>query len=595
MPPTAAASSPDSTRIMGLTKRWAMPGPARPDLPGVHPVVGRILANRPWLRASDLTPRLTGLHDPSDIPDLDRTAQDLLGAARAGRTIAIYGDYDVDGTTGSAILYHVLRAVGPQARLVHVVPHRLHEGYGLHPQAVERLAEQGVELIVTVDCGITAHQAAAKARQLGVLLYVTDHHNPPDSLEALPPAEAVVHPGRPDSVYPFAGLCGAGVAFKLAWRISTLAGDGGRASAPLRSLLLGLLPLVALGTVADVCPLVDENRILVAHGLGLLRQSGNRGLEELVRRCIPDDRRPTAGDLGFRLGPRINAVGRLDHASKAFDLLTTDDPQRIESICQEMERLNARRQAVEQRIVEQACARAEQAGMHQPDHRAIVLADPQWHPGVIGIACSRLVERYHRPTVLLNQGQAACKGSGRSIPGYNLHRALACCAGELSHFGGHDAAVGLALPPERLEAFSDALVRHANHALTPDDLIATITIDAQASLHELDERAAAAIESLGPFGRGNPTPRILVAGLKACTAPRLMGAGLRHMSLLARDAGGRTIKLVGWQWARHAHRIRNGMALDVVLTPKVERYRGVRTVMGEIADLRPADHPPAHE
>ncbi|MFI4881871.1 MAG: DHH family phosphoesterase, partial [Phycisphaerales bacterium JB064] len=370
------------------------------------------------------------------------------------------------------------------------------------------------------------------------------------------------------------------------WRMATMAGEGGRADAQMRALLLDLLPMAALGTVADVSPLIDENRILVTHGLALMRRTKVRGLAELADRCVREARPISVGDLGFRLGPRINALGRVADAGEAFELLTTSDEDRISAICDTMDELNQQRQAIEKRIVDQACAEVERLGMHKDDHRAIVLAHEDWHAGVIGIACSRLVERYNRPTILMQRESDVCKGSGRSIPGFNLHGAVAACVHEVIGFGGHDAAIGLKVCPTRLEAFSEALVSHANDRLTVEDLTPELVIDAEASMRELDEMGVRTLEKLGPFGRSNPTPRLMLRGLRVCAAPMLMGASQAHLSVLVRDDNGATMKLVGWQWGRHAEHIRNGATLDVVITPRVEEYRGVRSVRGEIADVR---------
>jgi single-stranded-DNA-specific exonuclease len=587
MPPVAPPATPPGLR--GFTRRWRLPDAVAALEPSVPPLVARVLAGRAHLDLACLEPKLTGLHDPSGIPDLDRAAAMLLEAGRAGESIAIYGDYDVDGTTGSAILHHIIAELCPGARICHFVPHRLRDGYGVHTHAIEKLAGEGARVIVTVDCGITAVEPARRARELGVRLIITDHHNPPESVEALPDAEAVVHPGRPDSAYPFSGLCGAGVAFKLAWRMATMAGSGGRAEAGARALLLDLLPLAALGTVADVSPLVDENRILVTHGLALMRRTRVLGLSALADRCVRENRPVSVGDLGFRLGPRINALGRVADAHEAIELLVTRDAERIETICDTMDELNQQRQAIEKRIVDVACAEVERLGMHRDDHRAIVLAHEDWHPGVIGIACSRLVDRFNRPAILMQLDKDVCKGSGRSIPGFNLHAAVSACAHEVEGFGGHDAAIGLRVHPGRLRAFSDAMVEHANGAITVDDLTPELRIDADAGLHELDEMGVRMLEKLGPFGRGNPTPRLRLRGVRVAQAPMLMGSSSAHLSMLVRDEAGAMLKLVGWGWGRHAEKIRNGSTLDVVFTPRVEEYRGQRSVRGEIADVRTAD------
>ncbi|MEQ9095680.1 MAG: single-stranded-DNA-specific exonuclease RecJ [Phycisphaerales bacterium] len=587
MPPTAAQT--ERPELRGLTCRWRVHEPAGVLDASLPPLVARVLAGRTHLGGSVLEPKLTGLHDPSDIPDLDRAAAMLLEAGRSGETIAIYGDYDVDGTTGSAILHHIFAELCPNVKVLHFVPHRLRDGYGVHVGAVERLAAEGAKVIVTVDCGITAIEPARRARELGVRLVITDHHNPPARVEDLPQADAVVHPGRPDSSYPFAGLCGAGVAFKLAWRMATMAGEGGRAAAGPRSLLLDLLPLAALGTVADVSPLIDENRILVTHGLALMRRTRVRGLAVLAERCVREQRAIGVGDLGFRLGPRINALGRVAQADEAIELLTTSDEDRIVSICETMDELNQQRQSIEKLIVDQACAQVEHFGMDQDERRAIVLAHEDWHPGVIGIACSRLVERYHRPVVLLQRDGDVCRGSGRSIPGFNLHGAIAACGDAVDSFGGHDAAIGLKVLPDRFSEFSDALIAHANEHISVDELTPEVRIDTDAGLDELDEATIGMLERIGPFGRGNPTPRLRVRGVRVAQAPILMGSSGAHVSVLVRDAGGMVLKLVGWGWGRHAEHIRNGETLDVVITPRVEEYRGRRSVRGEIADVRTAD------
>lgn len=584
MPPTAP--SQEAQDLRGLTRRWLLPEPPGPLDPSLPALVARVLAGRTYLDAAALEPKLTSLHDPSGIPDLDTAAEMLLEAGRAGQTIAIYGDYDVDGTTGSAILHHILEVLCPGVRLLHFVPHRLRDGYGVHVSAIEKLSREGADVVVTVDCGITALEPARRARELGLRLIVTDHHNPPASVSDLPQADAVVHPGRPDSSYPFAGLCGAGVAFKLAWRMATLAGEDGRAAAEPRALLLDLLPLAALGTVADVSPLIDENRVLVTHGLALMRRTRVRGLAALAERCVREQRPISVGDLGFRLGPRINALGRVADAHEAIELLTTSDNERIEAICDTMDELNQQRQSIEKRIVDQACEEVVRLGMDRDGHRAIVLAHEDWHPGVIGIACSRLVERFGRPTILMQRDADVCKGSGRSIPSFNLHGAVQACAHEVVGFGGHDAAIGLRVSPGRLDAFAEALVAHANEFITVDDLTPEVRIDADAGLHELDEMAVRTLEKLGPFGRGNPTPRLRLKHVRVSQPPMLMGSGSAHLSMFVRDDAGATLKLVGWNWGRHAECIKNGTTLDVVFTPRVEEYRGQRSVRGEIADVR---------
>lgn len=579
-----------------MTHRWSVPTDAGGDEAEmrlaaklrVEPIVARVLLARG--RGSDaaswLSPSLrAGLHDPSLLPDLDRAAGRLLDAARSGERIAIYGDYDVDGVTASAILWHVLRAVAPQAELVTYIPHRLDEGYGLHPEAVRTLAGGGSRVIVSVDCGVTAFEAGATARELGVDLIITDHHNLPPEADGVPGAFAVVHPRRAGSAYPFGELCGAGVAFKLAWRIATVAAGGERVDEPMRETLLDLLALAALGTVADIVPLVDENRVIARFGLARVRATAIDGLGALVRASGLAGEAIDAEAAGFKLGPRLNAAGRLGHAREALELLTTATGDRAGEIARMLTSVNAERQSVERRIFEQACAAAEAGGMAADSSRAIVLADERWHPGVVGIVCSRLVRRYRRPSILLRRDNGSCAGSGRSIDGYSLHAGLAASAEHLTRFGGHDMAAGLALETGKLDAFRDAFAAHASAHIDESMLARTLSVDATASLGELSAEAVRRLRGLGPFGRENPPPRLVVRGLRVADAPRPMGQHGKHLALRA-SAGGGAMRLVAWDWGDRIDRLPAGTRFDAVVEPKLNTWNGVTSVEGELVDAR---------
>ena len=347
-----------------------------------------------------LAPALTHLHDPALLPGLERAAARMLAAARSGERMVIYGDYDVDGVTATAILYHTLKAIAPGCALSTYVPHRLEEGYGLSAASVRELCERGEKVIVSVDCGVTAFEPARVAKDAGVDLIITDHHNLPTEGQGLPDAYAIVHPRLPGSNYPFGELCGAGVAFKLAWRLLTLAHGGAKLPEAWRGLLLELLGLCALGVIADVVPLVDENRVIARFGLVKIKYTANPGLAALVEASGLGGENVQAEDVGFKLGPRLNACGRMGHAREAVELLTTATGERAAEIAAQLSRLNTQRQATERGIVEQACAMAVDAGMTTDDTRAIVLAHPEWHAGVVGIVCSRLVEKFARPVVM---------------------------------------------------------------------------------------------------------------------------------------------------------------------------------------------------
>jgi single-stranded-DNA-specific exonuclease len=596
---TASPVAPaPSGAVRGLTRRWIMPSvdtlaaSAQSGSRAGVPLHERVLDARgiaPDQREAFLNTKLTHLHDPSLIPDLDRAAQRLLDALRAREPIVIYGDYDVDGVTATAILHHSFARLAPGAPVRSYVPHRLDEGYGLNEAAVRELAGAGAKVIVSVDCGVTATREAEVARELGVDLIITDHHNPPTRVEEMPNAFAVVHPRRPDSTYPYGELCGAGVAYKLAWRMFTLAAGSSRVGAPERELLVDMLAFAALGTIADVAPLTGENRVIVRAGLGRVRSSPVVGLRALVRASRLDGDRVNEWDVGFRLAPRLNASGRMGHAALAVELFTTDDEARAEAISEELEAANQSRRATERAIVESACAMAEQAGMTRDDRRAIVLAHPDWHAGVVGIACSRLVERFGRPTILMQSRDGACHGSGRSVEGFNLHAALGACAVHLEKFGGHDMAAGLRVDERNLAAFVEAFVAHANAHLRADELVCRLRVDCVASLDELTLREARELERLAPFGRGNPGVHVLVPGARL-TSVQPLGKGGEHLALVLtqRDARGSetSVRCVAWGWGEHRPLLSPGMIVDAVVRPEVSRYAGRESVQGQVMDIR---------
>ena len=453
-------------------------------------------------------------HDPSGFTDLDTALALIREQLAAGRRIVVHGDYDVDGVCATAILVRALRALG--ADVGWFLPSRIEDGYGLSTATVERLAARGTALIVTVDCAVTAVEAVQAAHAAGVQVVVTDHHAPrPDGV--LPDCP-IVHPALCD--YPFGGLCGAGVAHKLAQalRAPTAAED---------------LDLVALATVADLVPLLDENRRLVREGLVALANTAKPGLRALIRVSRADPSALDTGTLGFRLAPRINAAGRLRRADAALELLLTEDRDRAREIAEELDALNGERRAVEQRILWEAERQVAALGPRP----AYVLASEEWHPGVIGIVASRVVERYHRPAVLIALDGAAGSGSGRSIPGFDLLAALTASSEHLGRYGGHRAAAGLTIAAERIEAFRDTFEAHAASALTPEMLEREERIDAIASGADLGLALAEELARLEPCGMGNPAPRLLVPGARFADV-RPMGEG-RHARFAVCSGGAR--------------------------------------------------------
>ena len=580
---------PSNPYRRGLTKLWKPRAPL--TVASDRPLLERILACRgltdPAAIRAFVEPSLLHLHDPSLIPDLDRAAERLLNALRAREPIVIYGDYDVDGVTATTILFHTFRLIAPDAPVRTYVPHRLDEGYGLNTAAIGQLAADGARVIISVDCGITAVEPAAVARKTGVDLIITDHHNPPRSDTDLPDAFAIVHPRRPGSAYPFGDLSGAGVAYKLAWRLATLHCGGQKVSPEFRTLLVELLAFAALGAIADIVPLTGENRVLTRHGLSRIKHSSNPGLRALVEASGLAGDDIDSDHVGFALGPRLNACGRMGHAREAVELFTTATPVQSALIAANLCTLNDQRRSTERRIAEHAAQLAESAGMTGPGRRAIVLAHPDWHAGVIGIVCSRLVDLFHRPTILMQLKDGQAHGSGRSIDGFSLHAALEACSCYLLSYGGHDMAAGLKLDAANLEAFTQAFTARANEALSPEELVGSVSFDCEARLSELTTDTVAKLEMLSPFGMGNPRPRLCLSRVRIDRPPHPLGNGGKHLALMVRQDD-RWMRLVAWNWGERREALAVGSEIDAVVSPKISTYnRAVEPVLEDVRILTP--------
>ena len=573
-------------RVQGLQRAWA----SRGGCSVAGGLVERVLAARGLGDAADgfLNPSLSMLHEPTLIPDLDRAAHRIIEGIRRGERIVIYGDYDVDGVTASAILIHTIRAIDPNASVDSYIPHRIDEGYGINCEAIESLHRDGAGLVVSVDCGITGIEPARTARSLGLDLIITDHHNPPASIEALPDAFAVVHPRRPDSGYPFGELCGAGVAYKLAWRLCVLHSGSERVHPELRSVLVEMLGFAALGSIADVVPLIDENRVIVKHGLRQIPHARNEGLRALIRASGLDSDKIDTEDVGFRLAPRLNAIGRLGHARDALLLMVDARGHEAIELAERLSRVNDERKSVGEAIYAQALEMALAAGMCGDDRRAIVLAHEEWHPGVVGIVCSRLVERFARPVILMQRDGEICKGSGRSIDGFNLHAGLDACQSLLSGYGGHDMAAGMRCASDCFDAFADSFISHANEHLRIEDLVNTVRYDAQATIAELSTHAIESLERLAPFGAGNPRVQLRIVDAKLNGDPSPFGRSGNHLSLRVcdRSGTGAAVRVVGWNWAKHREEIPRGAPVELIVEPKLSRWNGRTSVEPVLVDLR---------
>ncbi len=586
--------------MRGLTRRWVLNEPEKGGAEAsTLPLLSRLFAARGLTEPETIKrfcePTLKDLHDPGLMANIDAASTRLIDAVRGGQRIVIYGDYDVDGMTATAILYHTIKTADPDAKVSTYVPHRLEEGYGLNSEALRQLRSDGADLVISVDCGITAVGPAQVASEIGLDLIITDHHHLPIDGAPLPGAgageEFIVHPGLPGAdgkAYPFRDLCGAGVAFKLAWKFATGWCNSQRVSKSFQETLLNMLPLVALGTIADVVPLVGENRILTAFGLQRIKQTPIVGLRALIEASNLMDENIDCEKVGFVLGPRLNACGRMGHAAEAIHMLTEASPDEAMEIAKRLTRLNRERQQTERDIVAQAADLAEDTGMTDDDHRVIVLAHESWHPGVVGIACSRLAERFGRPVVLLQKQDDVCKGSARSIDEYSIYDGIATCGDLLTTFGGHEAAAGLSLPTSNLEAFTARLREHANAHIDVEQLTPSIKIDCDANLAEFDFETVKRIAAMSPFGRGNRRPMIRVRGAVLAEAPRQIGAQGNHLSLrLRQDVDGqrKMIRAVWWKAGALADSIATGMRLDLAIEPKLNTWKGRTNVEGELRDV----------
>jgi single-stranded-DNA-specific exonuclease len=581
--------------MRGLTRRWIEPR-HDPTLRG-EPLFERLLGWR-GIDAGEslerfLEPRLAHLHDPGSMHGLGEAARRLAAALREGRRIAIYGDYDVDGVTASSILWRVLRTAAPDREIPIFIPHRIDDGYGLAAERLLDLRRDGIDLVVSVDCGVTAVEAIEAANAAGLETIVTDHHEfarDEDGAVRLPPAAVVVHPRHPEGEYAFGDLCGAGVAFKLAWQFAREWCGSEQVGDAFKKELVECLPLAALGTIADVVPLRDENRVLAAAGLARLGGCGIPGVRALLAQAdLVGGRSPDSEDVAFRLAPSLNACGRLGHAGEAVRLFTEAGPEESREIAAALARQNDRRRRIERKIFEQACELAERNGMTGPDRRAIVLAHPEWHPGVVGIVCSRLVERFGRPAVLMCLADGVAKGSARSVDDYSILEGFEACREHLATFGGHAAAAGLKVEEHRLEAFTDALLAHAAARIGPDELMPTLRLDGDAALSELDPGTMSRIERLAPFGRSNRPPALRLAGVRISAEPRVFGKQNDHLELQVTDGRGSFLRATWWRSVEHREHLAKGTPLDLVIEPKFDGYRSRREVVGSVKDARVLD------
>ena len=558
-----ASADPDATRLLASELR-------------IPEALAAILVQRglasPESAKAFLRPDLERLTDPHDWADMEVAVELVARAVREQQPILVHGDYDVDGQCASAMLTRILRSAG--GTVFPFVPHRIRDGYDFGPAGLAEAQRVGAKLIITCDCGITAVEAVRAARAAGIAVIVTDHHLPGDEL---PPANAVIDPRRPDCKSEDKNLCGTGVAFKLAQALVETVGLS-------PNLPLHFLDYVALATIADVVPLVGENRILVRYGLKKLADSRWVGLRALIETAGLGGKPLRGAHVGFILAPRLNAAGRIGDANDGLRLLLTEDPKEAAALARELETINARRQEMDQLILDEAIELVEKT--LQPADAAIVLGNAAWHPGVICIVASRLVERYGRPTFLVGWDEAGelGRGSGRSIPGFDLHGALHKVGAHLEKYGGHTMAAGFTIRRDKFDAFRVAFLGVAGDVLTPADLAPSQRVDLELPLASVGPDLERLIRHLEPCGAGNPAP---VFGVRKARAVGARRVGTNHLRFTLDDGSG-LLPAIGFRWADAVPEDWLTYPLDVAFRLERDDWQGRVTIQARVASLAPS-------
>lgn len=570
------------------SKRWIIATPDRGAAERlaraleIFPLTAALLVNRGVVDPADgrrfLRPDLEALLDPFLFRDMRAAVARLFDAVRSGEKIGIFGDYDVDGTSGTAILCKFFDLVGKGVS--YRIPHRVNDGYGLNEAAVRDFAAEGAKVLITIDCGTADLEEIRLARELGLDVIVLDHHEPPPEL---PPALAILNPKVEGAGYPFTGICSTGISFKLAWALANELPGALRRSPAFQEFLLDAMSCAALGTIADVSPLVGENRVFVSYGLEALRNVRSPGLRALLAKANLTDKPLDSFDVAFKLAPRLNALGRIGTAQDVVDLLVSRSPERIESIVSILESTNRQRRGIEGDIFEQALERVEKDGL--ADDTVLVVADPRWHLGVVGIVAARLVERFCRPAIVLAVEEGVAKGSCRSIDGFALHEALADSAGLLVTHGGHAMAAGCSLRTENLVRFRERINAYARSRLTADDFLPKLRIDDEISLPSLTQAVVREVGRLAPHGAGNPEPLLAARNVRIAGEPRLMGKKGDHVSFYVTQ-GSASIRAVGFGMGECFEKLVRADTCSLAFRPHINEWNGTTSVELKLEDIR---------
>ncbi len=544
---------------------------------GISPLTARLLCSRGLGDLEDarrfLAPSLDDLHDPFRLTDMAPAVERILGAIARQERIAIHGDYDVDGVTSTVILRRALELLG--ADVIHFIPERLRDGYGLQTPALDRLHADGVRLVISVDCGIRAADAARHAASLGLDLIITDHHEPDDTL---PPALAVINPKRHDCTYPDKNLAGVGVALKLVHALCLKSGRSGW--------LPAFVKIAAIGTLADVVPLTGENRVIAKLGLGMLSAGPHKiGLRSLLDVCGLTGKEIDSYHVGFVIGPRVNAAGRMSTPDIAARLLLASDEAMAEEtrgLAEQLNSENLRRRKEEAAIVAEA-RKVVETDLDVGSRSVIVVAGDGWHRGVIGIVASKLVDAFHRPAIVLSQDGDTAYGSCRSIPSFNMLAALESSAELMTKFGGHEQAAGLTIESSRIRELRARVNEYADGRLQPDDLRPRLRIDGSLTFRSISEQVVSDLSALAPFGTGNPRPIFRSGSVEVVDGPRLLKA--RHLKMSFRQEG-RVIRGIAWRAAdRESFVAAHRGAIDVALSLEQDTWNGERYLQLSVADV----------
>lgn len=533
---------------------------------GLPKIIADMLSARLNLQEvkSFLNPDLKDLYSPYLLRGI-KEAKDLIQQHIALKDlITIYGDYDVDGITATSILYLTLKKLG--AKVDYYIPERLVEGYGINEEAIDKIAQRGTKLIISVDCGITSVKEVEKAKFLGIDVIITDHHSIP---KEIPQADVVINPHLPDSEYPFCDLAGVGVAFKLS---QALIGEEA----------YELLDIVSIGTIADIVPLLGENRIIVKEGLKRLNETQNIGLKALIKASGLQNSEIDEYHVGFILAPRLNAAGRLRSAEAAVRLLISQDEKEVEEIAEYLNQENLNRQQIENQILQEAIKKIKET-VDLNKEKVIVLWDKNWHPGVIGIVASRITERFHRPSILISLGEGEGKGSGRSIEGFNLYKALEYCKDYLIKYGGHEMAAGINIEKNNLEIFKTKINEYADTVLSDLDLIPSLRIDAKVKNEKIDIEIAKQVQRFKPFGSNNPRPNFLFEGLTVTKVFDLNGGKYKKI-IVQKDKF--VYELMLFDASEKGNDVKIGDVIDVVGSIEINSWNGIESVVINVKDLR---------